>query len=63
MLITTGEVSKEKKIIHEYARVIRHNNVKAAIKFQFRDVDSFIHPDYQDREDMRYVWKTKKTKT
>ena len=57
-----GSVERGKKIIHEYARVIRHNNVKAAIKFQFRDVDSFIHPDYQDREDMRYVWKTKKTK-
>ena len=55
-------VERGKKIIHEYSRVIRHNNVKAAIKFQFRDVDSFIHPDFADREDMRYVWKTKQTK-
>ena len=59
--IITGEVERGKKI-HEYSRVIRHNNVKAAIKFQFRDVDSFIHPDFADREDMRYVWKTKQTK-
>lgn len=57
-----GSVERGKKIIHEYSRVIRHNNVKAAIKFQFRDVDSFIHPDFADREDMRYVWKTKQTK-
>ncbi len=57
-----GSVERGKKIIHEYSRVIRHNNVKAAIKFQFRDVDSFIHPDFVDREDMRYVWKTKQTK-
>ena len=57
-----GSVERGKKIIHEYSRVIRHNNVKAAIKFQFRDVDSFIHPDFANREDMRYVWKTKKTK-
>ena len=57
-----GSVERGKKIIHEYSRVIRHNNVKAAIKFQFRDVDSFIHPDFSDREDMRYVWKTKQTK-
>ena len=57
-----GSVERGKKIIKEYSRVIRHNNVKAAIKFQFRDVDSFIHPDFHDREDMRYVWKTKKTK-
>jgi len=57
-----GSVERGKKIIHEYSRVIRHNNVKAAIKFQFRDVDTFIHPDFANREDMRYVWKTKKTK-
>jgi sialic acid synthase SpsE len=57
-----GSVERGKKIIHDYSRVIRHNNVKAAIKFQFRDVDSFIHPEFQDREDMRYVWKTRKTK-
>ena len=58
-----GSVERGKKIIHDYSRVIRHNNVKAAIKFQFRDVDSFIHPEFQDREDMRYVWKTRKTKS
>jgi len=57
-----GSVERGKRIIHEYSRVIRHNNVKAAIKFQFRDVDTFIHPDFTDREDMRYVWKTKNTK-
>lgn len=57
-----GSVDRGKKIIKEYSRVIRHNNVKAAIKFQFRDVDTFIHPDFHDREDMRYIWKTKKTR-
>jgi sialic acid synthase SpsE len=57
-----GSVDRGKQIIKEYSRVIRHNNVKAAIKFQFRDVDTFIHPDFHEREDMRYVWKTKKTK-
>ena len=27
-----GSVERGKKIIHDYSRVIRHNNVKAAIK-------------------------------
>ena len=30
-----GSVERGKKIIKEYSRVIGHNNVKAAIKFQF----------------------------
>jgi len=26
-----------------------------AFKFQFRDIPSFIHPDYRDRMDVKYV--------
>jgi N-acetylneuraminate synthase len=42
--------------------VVRFNNVRAAIKLQFRDVDEFIHPDWRDREDVRYIKKTQDTK-
>jgi N-acetylneuraminate synthase len=37
---------------------VRFNNVRAAIKIQLRDVDSFIHRDFRDREDIRYIKKT-----
>ena len=37
---------------------MRFNNVHAAIKLQFRDVDNFIHKDFRDREDIRYIKKT-----
>ena len=57
-----GSLARGKKIISEYGQVVRFNKIKAAIKLQFRDVDTFIHPDFHEREDMRYVWKTKKTK-
>ena len=36
----------------------RFNNVRATIKLQFRDVDTFIHRDFVDRQDLRYVRKT-----
>jgi N-acetylneuraminate synthase len=42
--------------------VVRYNNVRAAIKFQFRDVDTFIHKDFVARQDIRYVKKTVDTR-
>lgn len=53
-----GDVERGLKIITDYSRIVRFNNVRAAMKFQFRDVDSFIHKDYRDRKDIRYIKKT-----
>ncbi|MGL4389112.1 MAG: N-acetylneuraminate synthase family protein [Brevinema sp.] len=57
-----GSLIRGKKIINEFAKVVRFNNIKAAIKLQFRDVDRFIHKDFRDREDIRYIKKTIDTK-
>ena len=53
-----GDVDRGLKIITDYAKVVRYNNVRAAMKFQFRDVDSFIHKDFRSRTDIRYIKKT-----
>ena len=53
-----GKVERGIRIIEEHARIVRFNNVRAAIKLQFRDVDTFIHKDFRDRQDIRYVQKT-----
>jgi len=53
-----GDVSRGLKIVSDYAKVVRYNNVRAAMKFQFRDVDSFIHKDFRGRTDIRYIKKT-----
>ncbi len=53
-----GDVNRGLKIIADYAKVVRYNNVRAAMKFQFRDVDSFIHKDFRNRTDIRYIKKT-----
>lgn len=50
------------KIIRDHAVVVRYNNVKAAIKLQFRDVDEFIHPNFKGNEELRYIKKTEDTK-
>lgn len=57
-----GKLERGLKIIHDHATIVRYNNVKAAIKLQFRDVEEFIHPEYKGNHDLRYVKKTEATK-
>lgn len=56
-----GKLDRGLKIITDYSRIVRFNNVRAAIKLQFRDVDSFVHKDFRGRTDIRYVKKTVET--
>jgi sialic acid synthase SpsE len=53
-----GKVDRGLKIIEDYSRVVRFNNIRAAMKLQLRDVDRFIHKDFRSREDIRYIKKT-----
>ena len=57
-----GDVQRGLRIIREFAPVVRYNNVRAAIKLQIRDVDSFVHKDFRDRTDIRYIKKTLDTR-
>jgi sialic acid synthase SpsE len=57
-----GRLDRGLKIVSEFAQVVRFNNVRATIKLQFRDVDSFIHKDFRNRTDVRYIKKTLDTK-
>ncbi|MBK9926876.1 MAG: N-acetylneuraminate synthase family protein [Anaerolineales bacterium] len=53
-----GDVERGVRIVKEFGTVVRYNNVRAAIKLQFRDIDSFIHKKFRDRTDIRYIKKT-----
>lgn len=53
-----GKLDRGLKIIRDFAQVVRDNRVKASIKLQFRDVDTFVHQDFRDRSDVRYIKKT-----
>lgn len=57
-----GSLDRGLKIIRDFGTVVRYNNVRAAIKLQFRDVDQFIHPDFKGNGDVRYIKKTELTK-
>jgi N-acetylneuraminate synthase len=55
-------VDRGLKIIRDFGTIVRYNNVKAAIKLQFRDVDNFIHSEYKGSKESRYIKKTEATK-
>lgn len=53
-----GDIDRGLRIVNDLATVVRYNNMRAAIKLQFRDVDNFIHKGFRDRADIRYIKKT-----
>jgi sialic acid synthase SpsE len=53
-----GDLDRGLRIVKEFSTVVRYNDVRAAIKLQFRDVENFIHKDFRDRQDIRYIKKT-----
>ncbi len=50
-----GSVEHGKDIIYEMGKIARRHNIKAAVKLQYRDLDSFIHPDYKGRQDVKHI--------
>ena len=56
-----GRLDRGLKIIRDFGEVVRRDAVRAAMKLQFRDVQSFIHPSHRDRDDVRYIKKVNGT--
>ncbi len=52
-----GDVARGFDIIRRFAAVVHQHKVRAAIKLQFRDVDTFIHTGHRN-DDTRYIKKT-----
>jgi sialic acid synthase SpsE len=53
-----GKLERGLAMVDKFSKIIRFNNVKAAIKIQLRDVNTLIHANYRHREDIRYIKKT-----
>ena len=43
-----GSVEHGKKIIDEMSKISKKHKINAAVKFQYRQLDSFIHPDFRN---------------
>lgn len=57
-----GEVEHGLKVIDEIQKVAQAFPFKFAFKFQYRQLDSFIHPDFKDRMDIKYVKRFSETR-
>ena len=56
-----GDLEHAKSIIKTYASLAEKYQINAAIKFQFRQLDTFIHPAFKD-SDLKYVKRFNETK-
>ena len=50
-----GSVEHGLKIIRECGKVARKHNIRAVMKFQFRQYDTFIHPDHVENSDNKHI--------
>ena len=45
-----GDLNHAKKIVDKFSLIIKKFKINACIKFQFRDLDTYIHPDFQNKK-------------
>lgn len=50
-----GSLEHGLRIIREMGRIARRHQVKGVIKFQYRDLDTLVHPAFRDRKDVKHV--------
>jgi len=50
-----GDMEHALNIINAVGEVNRQAAVRGALKFQFRQLDTFIHPDYKQRKDVKHI--------
>src|SRR5262245_58445477 len=57
-----GDVEHGIRIIREFRDIAKDFDFNFAFKLQYRQLDSFIHPDYRDRMDIKYIKRFSETK-
>lgn len=50
-----GSVEHGLKVIRECGKVVRKHNIRAALKFQFRQLDTFVHPAHKKSSDNKHI--------
>jgi sialic acid synthase SpsE/mannose-6-phosphate isomerase-like protein (cupin superfamily) len=57
-----GDVKHGLRMINEFAEAKKCYDYKFAFKFQLREIDTFIHPSYKDRMDLKYIRRFSETR-
>ncbi len=57
-----GSVEHGIRIIKAMGEIARKHKIKAAVKLQYRDLDTFIHPEYRGRADIKHIPRFEETR-
>ena len=57
----TGDLKHGISIIREIGKISRKYDFKFGFKLQYRDLNTFIHPDFKGRKDIKYVKRFEET--
>ena len=50
-----GDLNHAIKIIDQFSSIAKKKKIKAAIKFQFRNLKTFIHPNYKNNKELKHI--------
>jgi N-acetylneuraminate synthase len=50
-----GSVEHGLKIIEAMGKIRRHHGIRAAVKLQYRDLDTFIHPAFRKSKEVKHI--------
>ena len=50
-----GDLKHGLNIINQFSKIVKKENIKATFKFQFRDLDTFIHKSELNNKSNHYV--------
>lgn len=50
-----GSLDHGLNIVDQIGEVTNELGVRGALKFQFRQIDTFIHPDFKDKKDIKHI--------
>jgi N-acetylneuraminate synthase len=50
-----GDTKHADYIIRKIDSAVRKYNLRSAVKFQYRDLDTLVHPDYKSRADVKHI--------
>ena len=50
-----GSVEHGLAIINAMSKITRKYGIRAGVKFQYRNLDTLIHPDFKNRKDVKHI--------
>lgn len=58
-----GDIEHGINLINEFGKICKkHNNIEFIFKLQYRDLDTFVHPSYKNRLDVKFIKRFEETR-